>query len=78
MTELFCTMALFTVTRTTPDMSEVEVLQLHTISLAEIDLRIINTSLDFARDYYYCSHDITGWCSHGLPPPPPSIATGHQ
>ena len=46
MTELFCTIALFTVTRTTPDMSAVELLQLHTISLAEIDLRIINSSLD--------------------------------
>ena len=42
MTELFCTMALFTVTRTTPDMSAVELFQLHTILLAEIDLRIIN------------------------------------
>ena len=50
MTELFCTIALFTVTRTTPDMSAVELLQLHLISLAEIDLRIINKSLDFARD----------------------------
>ena len=37
MTELFCTIALFTVTRTTPDKSAVELLQLHMISLAEID-----------------------------------------
>ena len=50
MTELLCTIALSTVTRTTPDMSAVELLQLHTISFAEIDLRIINTYLDFARD----------------------------
>ena len=39
MTELFCTIALFTVTRTTPDMSAVKLLQLQTISLAENDLQ---------------------------------------
>ena len=39
---MFCTVALFTVTRTTPEMSAVELLQLHMISLGEIDLRIIN------------------------------------
>ena len=50
MTELFCTTALFTVTKTTADMSAVELLQLHLILLAEIDLRIISTSLGFTRD----------------------------
>ena len=39
MTELFCTIALFTVTRTTPDMSAVKLLQLQLISLADIDLQ---------------------------------------
>ena len=38
MTELFCTIALFTVTSTTPDMVAVTLLQLQLISLAEIDL----------------------------------------
>ena len=36
MTELFCTIALFTVTRTTPDMVALTLLHLQLISLAEI------------------------------------------
>ena len=51
MTELFCTIALFTVTRTTPDMSAVELLQLHTISLPELVLRI-----HVARRGYPCRY----------------------
>ena len=39
MTELFCTIALFTVNRTTPDMSAVKLLQLQMISLVDIDLQ---------------------------------------
>ena len=39
MAELFCTIALFTVTRTTPEMPAVKLLQLQLISLADIDLQ---------------------------------------
>ena len=39
MTELFCTIALFTVTRTIPDMVAVTLLHLQLISLAKIDLQ---------------------------------------
>ena len=39
MTDFFCTLALFTVTRTTPDMVAVTLLQLQLISLAKIDLQ---------------------------------------
>ena len=74
MTELFCTIALFTVTRTTPDMSAVKLLLLQTISLAVIDLQI-SPLLETVDSY---SHDITGCCSHGLSPPPPPTTSGHQ
>ena len=80
MTELFCTIALFTVTRTTPDMSAVKLLQRQLISLAEIgdlrQLRIENIGILEAIDSY--SRDITACCSHGLSPPPLSTTSGYQ